>query len=210
MPPLKSLARLAGFLLLGSVSFAIAHTLASDARAERVAATRHADSLATRDGPGLLAVYIGSSRCPWCRDPKVPVLLREIHARMIALADSIGVGYRMVGLAVDQQPEPGLGHLRRVGRMFNEMSSGGEWQGLAVSPLLWGALSGEPGTPQVILLRRTVRRMVPDSGPVRFEIADEMVLRRLVGLNAIEQWVNAGQVLGTVGFSQPQGVAFSQ
>ncbi|MBL8978840.1 MAG: hypothetical protein JNM53_10525 [Gemmatimonadetes bacterium] len=210
MPPLKSLARLAGVLLVGVASFALAHTLASDARAERVAAGRRADSLAAREGPGLVVVYIGSSRCPWCRDPKVPGLLREIHANMIAVAESLGVGYRMVGLAVDQQPERGLGHLGQVGPMFSEVSSGGEWQGLAVSPLLWGALAGEAGTPQVIVLRRTVRRMVPDSGPVRIEIAGEAVLRRLVGLNAIEQWVNAGQVLETVDSSQPQGVAFSQ
>lgn len=112
MPPLKSLARLAGFLLLGSASFAIAHTLASDARAERVAATRHADSLATRDGPSLLVVYIGSSRCPWCRDPKLPGLLEAVHGWAMAYADSLGMGYRMVGLAVDRQAESGLDHLR--------------------------------------------------------------------------------------------------
>lgn len=192
MPPLKSLARFVGVLLVGSASFAVAHTLANDVRGERVATKRRADSLAIREGPSLLAVYVGSSRCAWCLDPTVPGLLQGIHQRMTAIAESLNVGYRMAGVAVDRHPGQGLDHLRQVGPMFAEVSSGGEWQGLSVSSLGTPHDPGVMATPQILIIGRSVRHHVNDTAPTQVEIADQWLLHRVVGLKAIERWTAEG------------------
>lgn len=200
MLPFKSLARFVGVLLVGSVSFVVAHSLASDVRGERVATRRRADSLAIREGPSLLAVYIGSSRCAWCLDPAVPGLLQGIHRRMTAIAESLNVGYRMAGVAVDRHPSQGLDHLRRVGPMFAEVSSGGEWQGLFVSSLIIPHDSGVMATPQILIIGRSVRHLENDTVPTQVEIADQWLLHRVVGLKAIERWTAEGYRLPLSGF----------
>lgn len=166
--------------------------LARQRSAGRAAEALHVDSLMRRQGSNILLIYIGSARCPWCADPRVPGALKSLHERVRTQAESAGMGFRSVGIAVDLRPEEGLRHLRKVGPMFRELASGGEWQGLAVAPLIWGDSLGRPGTPQVLVVHRRVIQIPSDIAATRTEISDQHVVFRAVGLDQILDWAAAG------------------
>lgn len=194
-------------VLVALTSFFVAFQTGSRARSSRAAAMRSVVERGMSVGRGYLLVYIGDSRCGWCNDPRLPLLLKSVHLHFSAIAASTGTGYRMVGVAVDVVPEKGLRHLRQVGPMFLEVASGGGWQSLGVSGIGAGAVEGRERTPQLVLLDRWVSDARSDTTKPATEVSGQRVIRRLFGVKEIEDWVAAGMPIGLA--ASPDSVAGS-
>ena len=182
----------AGLCALALVSFVVAFKVGSTARSRRATTMRRAVERGVTVGRSLLLVYVGDSRCAWCRDPRMPVLLQRIQAHVSAVAESSSVGFRMAGIAVDPIPEQGLRHLRQVGPMFLEVASGGGWQSLGIAGIGADSAGGRESTPQLILLERWVSDARSDTALQVAVVSRQRVIRRLIGVAEIEAWVDEG------------------
>ncbi|WP_397546566.1 hypothetical protein ABUL39_11485 [Rhodothermus marinus] len=127
----------------------------------------------------LVAVYIGSPTCGPSNHPNLPALLRTIRTHLQDYAEAHRQGVHFVGVAISRLPTDGLKHLERMGP-FDEVAAGGRWHSLAFRGLR-AMLGGAAATPQLVLY-------LDAEGHTR-------LLLRLVGVDRIRQWVQAGMPL---------------
>lgn len=127
----------------------------------------------------LVAAYIGSPTCGPSNHPDLPKLLQTVRTHLTAYAEAQQQGVHFVGVAISRSPADGLKHLERMGP-FDELAAGGRWHSLAFRGLR-AMLGGAAATPQLVLYQETEDR--------------SWLLLRLVGLDRIRQWVQAGMPL---------------
>lgn len=77
-------------------------------------------------------------------------------------------------------------HLQKYGA-FDETTAGHGWFNEGIRRYVYEDLPGPAGTPQIIIVRRTLAV----EGDQR-SVANERVLARMVGLGEIQEWVEAG------------------
>jgi len=159
----------------------------------RVSASQSVDFLSSgfSSGPQLEMVFIGSPRCKWSNQPELPALINKIRSDLSILADSLGMSFNAVGIAVDWDPVAGLEYLAGIGQ-FNEMSSGGNWGNSMVLKHIWSDGSAVPSTPQLLVYSRDLR--VPSVGGAWASFAEinrEKVFGK-VGFQAIKGWAENG------------------
>lgn len=140
-------------------------------------------------GPQVLVVYFGSAHCSWSNDKAVPGLIQEIQLQARHRAAALGWSFEAIGVAVDWDPVEGVQHLQKTGR-FDEMAAGANWTNSLV--MRYSSENGEPfATPQVVVVRRFLRKPNSIDGVFNYAVRDESLLVRKVGLNELRQWVNA-------------------
>jgi hypothetical protein len=77
-------------------------------------------------GPQLEMVFIGESQCPWSSHPDLAQAISATTRRLALLADSLGMSFRTIGVALDWSPRVGFEYLTGIG-WFDEMSLGYNW-----------------------------------------------------------------------------------
>ncbi len=127
----------------------------------------------------LVVVYIGSPTCGPSNHPDLPALLRTMQAHVRTYAETHQQDVHFVGIAISHSPADGLKHLERMGP-FHEVAAGGRWASLAFRGLR-ALHGGAAATPQLVFYQET------EEGA--------RLLLRLVGIDRIRRWVQAGMPL---------------
>lgn len=155
-------------------------------RVPAVESSQYAPASSAEPGEEVLLVYLGSSSCYWSNAPGFPSLVRKLKVDYQRRVHSSGAAFAAVGIARDRNAATGMKHLRKFGA-FDEAITGHGWFNEGVRRYVYEDLPGPAGTPQIIVVRRTLEV----EGDQR-SIANERVLARKVGLTEIEEWVEAG------------------
>jgi hypothetical protein len=140
-------------------------------------------------GREFVLVYIGSSTCPWSNNPTLAPVVDSLRAMLLARAADT-LGFATMGLTQDAKVHAGIEHLMNMGP-FDEVSTGRGWMNSAALRYLL-LHSGTLATPQVLVLERTLRQNDPFG---HFEVVEEIVRIRRVGLGQIVAWAEAGAPL---------------
>lgn len=142
---------------------------------------------ARRDsGEELLFIVIGSSGCRWSNEPELVQLVRRARDAVRKEAEVRGAGFATWGVAQDNVTQLGIEHLERFGP-FDELSVGRGWRNSGLLKYVYGAFPGPAATPQVLVVTRD---LIGDGG--QWEIANESVLLRLMGLAEVRSWLEGG------------------
>ena len=141
-----------------------------------------------KPGEEIVLVYVGSSTCRWSNLPELPGLVRAMKTDFHSRARRRGKPFVALGIARDRLAADGLEHLAKFGA-FDEVMAGNSWANTGIQHFLYGdaEIAGPAATPQVVLLSR---RLADPSGHV--SIADERVLLRKTGFEAIREWAANG------------------
>ena len=140
-------------------------------------------------GDELVFVVIGSSSCAWSNLPVTANLVREARDSVVARAERSALRVATVGVAKDIVPERGIEHLRRFGA-FDEVTAGRGWWNAGILRYIFDEFPGPAVTPQVLVIARTLAK----SGG-QWEIVDERVVVRKVGLTELTRWVDGGSTV---------------
>lgn len=134
---------------------------------------------AERVDTALVAVLIGAGFCGACRSERFAEAFLAAREELERLDSSVV----FVGAFLDDEVADGLALAEDLG-YFHEIIAGGNWTNHAADRYMWRMMPGPATVPQLILMRRAVEHSA--RGII---IIDETVLRRLVGITEIEQWV---------------------
>ncbi|HEX2187817.1 MAG TPA: hypothetical protein VHG51_02905 [Longimicrobiaceae bacterium] len=139
-----------------------------------------------RTGDEVALVFVGGSFCGAHRRPGFPQAVEDAKVRVQEQARSGGWQFRAVAVSLDWRPEDALRFLEGFGR-FDEVLAGSNWVGDGALRYVWRDMPGEPVVPQLIVLERRI-----DAGKSGVQVKRERVLRRILGADAIEEWVASG------------------
>lgn len=145
--------------------------------------------VATVPGEEIVLVYVGSSKCAWSNAEELPRIVDGLKQELLARARRAEKGFTAIGVAQDAVAANGVNHLLRFGE-FDEIIAGRGWANTAIQKYVYGDLPGPAGTPQVLVVARTLGH---ETGHVI--VAEERILTRMVGLNEISEWAAAGAPL---------------
>ncbi len=143
-------------------------------------------------GVELALIYIGSSNCAFSMNPDLPQMIESAKESVKKAAMEAGRSFTVTGIAKDWDVRAGVAHLETFGT-FDEVMSGRSWMNEGILKYIWQTLPGAPSTPQVLVVERNVS--VPGDTVDRFNVSDEAVIVRKVGLGEIQLWVEAGTPL---------------
>lgn len=132
----------------------------------------------------VLMVVLVSSACDWSKAPGFADSLRQLSDALRLDAAKQGLEFSTLGVALDYDVRAGLTLLTRIGT-FDEVTAGHSWLNSGAIDYVWRDLAGEPGLPQVVLVRRTVLR-----GAKAIAVGPDRLLRRAIGAQAIVQWIH--------------------
>lgn len=142
--------------------------------------------LAAVRGEEIALVYVGSSTCAWSNAEALPGIVQDLKLNVLARARDEGKGFAAIGVAQDAVAANGVDHLSKFGE-FDEIVAGRGWANIGVQKYVYGNMPGPGGTPQILVVARTLSH---DTGHV--VVGGERVLARMVGLNEITEWAEAG------------------
>jgi hypothetical protein len=148
-------------------------------------------STAGPSGVELVAVFVTAEFCAGSGQPHMPGTIERMKLLLAEQAAQSGLGLSVVGVSLDWDTQEGVDHLAKFGA-FDEISVGRNWFGSGAIRFIWRDLPGESATPQVLLLRRGITTA---EGEVRVSAEEE--IRRLIGADDIEAWVEAGAPIDT-------------
>lgn len=144
----------------------------------------------------LVLVFISTSEClgnspEFVLDSAVRALKIQLSER----ATSWGMNFSAVGVAAEWDVRKGLDYLlkgissrgQKDFGPWDEVSAGRNWLGVAVSQFVWQDSLSRPTVPQLIILARNV-----EMGESRVRFSEDLVIRRLPGAKAIQDWARAG------------------
>jgi hypothetical protein len=138
----------------------------------------------------LVVVVISSSGCIASRDPEFQKAVRRLPMLLNdKFTDNPEMVIRLVGVALDWDVNKGIEHITKMAE-FDEVIAGGNRLNVATEKFLWGEPRLGGGTPQLIVLQRSVHW--GESGVV---VGDERVLHHLAGPQNIAEWVRGGAPL---------------
>jgi hypothetical protein len=144
----------------------------------------------------LVAVFVLSSNCFASRDEEMPRLVEEVKQSLKEASTLNAHEFRAVAVGVDPTPEASWSLIQTMGR-FDEVILGGGWLNHGMLSYVWEGHAGPPDVPQIVLVRRGLRRMSDGL----YGVTDAEVLGRFVGFGEIRRWVYAGapvrRALGT-------------
>lgn len=141
------------------------------------------------NGVERVAIVLGSSWCPACRNDSLPGAIHRLMEQLRIRAEADGRSFATIGAAIDWQREPGIRWLDKVGT-FDEITVGRSWVNSAAVRHIWRESQGIPALPQVVLIERTVK---PDSN--RVHVTEDRLLDRRHGLGEIQEWERAVRAL---------------
>lgn len=139
-------------------------------------------------GTELVVVYMGSANCVWSNRDSVALAVREIKSTLADRAGERGHAFASLGVALDWSVEDGLGHLEKFGH-FDEVAAGRNWLNHAAIDYLWKDVPGRAATPQVLVLKRSIRGPDDRAPGRRYVVGDPELVVRKVGYDEITSWV---------------------
>jgi hypothetical protein len=117
-------------------------------------------------------------------------MLASLSSILRSRHDSIYSAVKVVGVAVHTDFHEGLGYLESIGlQNFDEISVGSGWQNEHIERLIWRDSTVDSSMPQVIVVRRAMSASI---NPVTLRYGPDEVMKRVVGLNAIAEFVKSG------------------
>jgi predicted metalloprotease with PDZ domain len=140
-------------------------------------------------GTELVAVLVTTESCIGSRQPGFDTAIREMKRLLANRAEADGQPFSVTGVSLDWSVEDGIEHLKKFGA-FDEIMVGRNWFNSGAVHYIWRDLPGTPATPQVLLFERHV-----EPGPKGINFGTERPLARLVGSDAIAEWVGQGAPL---------------
>lgn len=142
----------------------------------------------------VMLTYLGSSTCGWSTNPQLVPALRSALDSVVTEAARRGALATTIGIDIDPQPGHPDAHLRTFG-LFDQIVAGGGFMNIAALGPHWGIPAVAEGTPQVLVLERTLRKGNARGDPLVVEVVSTRVLARLFGLNEILAWSAHGAPL---------------
>jgi len=103
------------------------------------------------------------------------------------LSDSVGYGFKTIGVSRDFRIESGIGHLKEIGK-FNEISTGSGYKNTLIQKYVWEKAhnTADTATPQVILAKREYKsENLEQRVRISPKIKNETILERKVGIISI-------------------------
>ena len=187
MPRSAKAARWLGVAALVALTFALGYWGARQYRVQPVASEASPENRGYQPGvtPEYVLVYIGSAGCAVCQDEYLPGYIDIISTQLREDAKADSATYRSVGIAIDFVADVGIEHLSSISS-FGEIISGSSWTNSGVLKYVWDTFPGEPSTPQVVVVRRDVMM-----SQTSMSVQNERVVRRVVGLPAIQRWAES-------------------
>lgn len=146
----------------------------------------NADRSNLRAGDQVVVVFIGATFCHGADAPEFAKSVEKMKQLVRQQADSAGEASTVIGVALDWQPDDGIKWLRRFGS-FDEVAAGGNWLNAGAIKYIFRDLPGEPGIPQVAIIRRHV-----EVGTRQIAISPEHLVSRKIGADEIMKWVDDG------------------
>ena len=137
----------------------------------------------------VAAVFIGMADCCDALTPDLKGPVDSVRSILRRRAVRANEEFRMIGVALDWEPEVGWNYLRQFGA-FDEIAVGSNWFGLHPEILMFSGAAVEPSVPQIAIYERTVA--LGDAKPV---FGQRRILRSLRGRDQIVAWLNAGAPL---------------
>ena len=139
----------------------------------------------------IMVIYVGSSRCGWCNDPRLPPAVSTVIDSVQSRAARANAYTTLVGVDTDVAHGRETQHLSNVGA-FDQMALGGGYLNIVAREVSWGVLAGANGTPQVLVLRRPLRKSNLRGEPLSIQLQPATLLARKVGLYEILTWTRMG------------------
>lgn len=139
-----------------------------------------------RTGKEVVMIFVGTSTCRASTEKGFPEVLERVKLAAQRRATAEGKQFRVIGVAIDNDPEVGLGFLRKFGK-FDELSLGGNWVNQDVVRYVWRDMPYRPSIPQLVLVEREIRKET-----TAVWVSQERELRRLLGTDEIRRWGDAG------------------
>lgn len=144
------------------------------------------------EGPHLVFLFVGSSRCRWSTDPELPGAVEALKLELAAYAGERDLAFRALGVSVDWVPSKGLDHLATFGA-FDEVSVGVNWANSTLLHHVWERGLGL-ATPAVLVYRHELQ-VEGDSlsgAVVHMARADEQLLLSRTGFDEILRLAELG------------------
>jgi len=151
-----------------------------------------------KSGDEVVFIYIGSSTCQWSNVAGLPDRIKQLKRDLFAQAQASGLAFASIGVARDGVAADGMDYLQRFGS-FDEVMSGRGWVNSGVQQYMFGAMPGPAITPQVVVVRRTLRYQ---AGLV--VVQSDSVLARMAGVGEIMEW--SGRLSNLDAVLEPAGV----
>lgn len=140
-------------------------------------------------GPEIVLVFVGSSRCAWSNDQDLPPALEALKVRLAQHAREAGLAFRALGVAADWGSERGVAYLTAFGA-FDEISTGSNWTNSALLDHVWEA-GVTVATPAVFVYQQ-VLEIDSDSVSIRgMSRKERRLLAYRTGLPAIRALAEA-------------------
>jgi hypothetical protein len=140
-------------------------------------------------GPEVVFIFVGGSFCLAHRREGFPQAVEKAKVELARSTLARRGHFRAVGVALDWDPDEGGRFLRKFGR-FDEVSLGSNWVNGTVLRYVWRDMPGRPAVPQVVVVERQVEK-----SDVAINVVNEHVVRRLLGVDEIQDWAKAGAPL---------------
>lgn len=148
-------------------------------------------------GRHLIAYVFLDSRCGACTHRETEASVEQLHNSLNASQAKAFSKITVVGIALDDDLQRGIGYLERLnksGRVFDQLGVGGTWSNEFVNQRVWRDAAALPGVPQILLVSRIVD---PSGYPRTVELRRDSVVARFFGRADIVKWVKQGTPLAT-------------
>lgn len=142
-----------------------------------------------RTGEELAFVFVGASFCGAAATPGFPQIIEDAKLLLQASAKREGRQFRAVAVSLDWDVDEALRFVNAFGR-FDEVAVGANWVSDGALRYVWNTFPGEPVVPQVLVIGR---RVEAEGGGITF--GAEVVHKRLLGVDAIREWIEHGASL---------------
>lgn len=142
----------------------------------------------------LVAVLITSPSCGFCKIDSTKSMMGETIDLLHLKADSIGIGFMAIGIALNWVPEYGVKHLNEISS-FDEIITGNSWSNTGGLKYIFDDIPGATMVPQLVLTKRIYDADVDSLGMIDGLISgvkSEEELVRILGVNGLQDWLEKG------------------
>jgi len=138
-------------------------------------------------GRQIVVVYVGGSETDSLK--ALGEAIRDMKPLLARQAAQRGLPLSIIGVSLDWEVEKSFARLHAMGA-WDELVLGNNWINVGAQHYLWLRPDGQPTTPQVIVLERTIT-----AGDRKIEFGEERRVAWFQGWDAIVGWVRTGAPL---------------
>lgn len=131
-------------------------------------------------------IYIGSSNCSYCNDPRLKQYVSLAVDSLNARFTTAELNFSSIGISNDKNILDGFNHLIDI-HVFDEISTGKNWNNTGLNRYT-DFFTAELATPQVLIVKRIYNQYQLLDDITYHGIESEEIILRLVGYYSIEGW----------------------